>query len=307
MSTVTGVVIVIIVLVVLGAAGFVAWSQNRRRNLQKRFGPEYDRVVETHESTREAEQELLARQKRHDELQLRDLEPEARDRYRAEWKRVQENFVDAPESAVTEADHLLVRVMSERGYPTEGFEQQAADLSVEHAATIDRYRTANEISTRAAAKQASTEDLRQAMVHYRALFTELVGDNGTAEDERTLTSEKSEKSENEREARAAEDEREDRVTADERAAGTTADERAAGTTADERAAGTTVDDAEARTTADERAAGTTADERAAGTTVDDAEARTTADEQTRAEDEREARATSGTRTRRRRDGEDKGV
>jgi hypothetical protein len=273
MSTVTGVVIVIIVIVVLAGAGFVAWSQNRRRNLQKKFGPEYDRVVESHESTREAEQELLARQKRHDELQLRDLEPEARDRYRTEWKRVQENFVDAPESAVTEADHVLVRVMSERGYPTEGFEQQAADLSVEHAATIDRYRTANEISTRAAAKQASTEDLRQAMVHYRALFTELVGDNGTAEDERTRTDE------DDRAARAAEDEGQSRTAADDHEARTTVDEREVQTAAEDR---------ETRATADEPA-------------------RAGDDEQTRAADDREARAASGTRTRRRRDGEDKGV
>lgn len=174
MSTVAVVVIVIIVVVVLGVVGFVVRGQARRRGLQERFGPEYDRAVRSHESTREAEQELLARQKRHDELEIRSLDPEVRERYIAEWRQVQERFVDAPETAVTEADRLLTRVMSERGYPTEGFEQQVSDLSVEHAGTIDRYRTAHDISARAEAREASTEDLRQAMVHYRALFTELL-------------------------------------------------------------------------------------------------------------------------------------
>jgi hypothetical protein len=174
MSTVAVVVIVIVVIVVLGVVGFVARGQARRRGLQQRFGPEYDRTVESHESTREAEQELLARQKRHDELEIHPLDPEARERHLAEWRQVQERFVDEPETAVTEADRLLVLVMGERGYPTEGYEQQVSDLSVEHATTIDRYRKAHDISTQAEAKKASTEDLRQAMVHYRALFTELL-------------------------------------------------------------------------------------------------------------------------------------
>jgi hypothetical protein len=174
MSTVAVVVIVIVVIAVLGVVGFVARGQARRRGLRQRFGPEYDRTVESHESTREAEQELLARQKRHDELEIHPLDPEARERHLAEWRQVQERFVDEPETAVTEADRLLVLVMGERGYPTEGYEQQVSDLSVEHATTIDRYRTAHDISTQAEAKKASTEDLRQAMVHYRALFTELL-------------------------------------------------------------------------------------------------------------------------------------
>jgi len=182
MSTVAVVVIVIVVLVVLGVVGFFVRTQARRRGLQQRFGPEYDRAVASHESTREAEQELIARQKRHDELEIRPLDEAVREQHLTEWRQVQERFVDAPEAAVTEADRLLIRVMGERGYPTEGFEQQVADLSVEHAATIDRYRQAHDISTQAEAKKASTEDLRQAMVHYRALFTELLdtGDEDAA-------------------------------------------------------------------------------------------------------------------------------
>jgi hypothetical protein len=174
MSTVVVVVIVIVVIVALGAVAFFARGQARRRGLQQRFGPEYDRTVESHESTREAEQELKAREKRHDELEIHQLDPAARERHLAEWRQVQERFVDAPEEAVTEADRLLVLVMGERGYPTEGYEQQLSDLSVEHASTIDRYRQAHDISAQAEAKKASTEDLRQAMVHYRALFTELL-------------------------------------------------------------------------------------------------------------------------------------
>src|SRR3954452_12372832 len=158
MSTVAVVVIVIVVLVVLGVVGYLVRGQARRRGLRQRFGPEYDRAVKDHDSTREAEQELLARQKRHDELEIHALAPEARERYVTEWRPVQERFVDAPETAVTDADRLLVQVMGERGYPTEGYEQQVSYLSVEHAATIDRYRTAHDISGRAATKQASTED-----------------------------------------------------------------------------------------------------------------------------------------------------
>jgi hypothetical protein len=175
MSTPLLVVIVIVIIAVVAAGAYVAWKQSQRRGLQERFGPEYDRAVESHESRREAEQELLARQKRHEELDIRPLDLETRERHRVQWRLVQERFVDAPGTAVVEADQLLNLVMGERGYPTEGYEQQAADLSVEHAATIDRYRTAHDISERAGNDQASTEDLRQAMVHYRALFSELIG------------------------------------------------------------------------------------------------------------------------------------
>jgi hypothetical protein len=176
MSTAAVAVIVIVAVLVVAALGLLAWRQQQRRRLRERFGPEYDRTVERHSSTREAEQELRAREQRHRELPIRPLDPEACDRYRAEWQGVQERFVDSPQSAVGEADNLLVRVMKDRGYPTEDYDQQVADLSVEHAGTIDRYRTAHDIRGRADSGQASTEDLRQAMVHYRALFADLLGD-----------------------------------------------------------------------------------------------------------------------------------
>ncbi|GAA0351255.1 hypothetical protein NE235_23570 [Actinoallomurus spadix] len=180
MSTATVAVIVIVAVLVVVALGLLAHRQQQRRRLRERFGPEYDRTVERHNNTREAEQELRAREQRHRELPIRPLDPAARDRYRADWQRVQEHFVDSPQSAVAEADNLLVRVMKDRGYPTEDYEQQVADLSVEHAGTIGRYRTAHDIRGRADAGRASTEDLRQAMVHYRALFADLLGDDGAS-------------------------------------------------------------------------------------------------------------------------------
>lgn len=174
MSTVAVVVILIVVVLVIVVGAAFARTQARRRELRRRFGPEYERVVESHENTREAEQELLAREKRHEGLHIRPLDPEARERHLAEWRRVQERFVDAPGTAVTAAHHLLVQVMDERGYPAGGYEQRLADLSVEHANALDHYRKAHDISARAEADEASTEELRQAMMHYRALFTELL-------------------------------------------------------------------------------------------------------------------------------------
>ncbi|MEW9548462.1 hypothetical protein [Nonomuraea sp. NPDC050783] len=175
MTTSVWVAVVVVAVVALAAVGyFVGQRQKRRNHLRERFGPEYERVVSERENRREAEQELLAREERLNELDIRPLAPEARDAYANRWTTVQERFVDAPMAAVTEADQLVTSVMAERGYPTEDFEQRLSDLSVRHASTLDHYRAAHEISGRAARKEASTEELRQAMVHYRALFEELL-------------------------------------------------------------------------------------------------------------------------------------
>ncbi|MEO3814087.1 hypothetical protein ABGB17_34250 [Sphaerisporangium sp. B11E5] len=173
--TITWVAVVVAAVVAIVAVGYFATRQQRRRRLQERFGPEYERAVQERESRREAEQDLREREQRHARLDIKDLAPETRSMYAKKWTEVQERFVDAPGFAVTEADHLVTSVMSDRGYPTEGFEQQVADLSVAHGATLDHYRAAHEISSRAARQEASTEELRQAMVHYRALFEELLG------------------------------------------------------------------------------------------------------------------------------------
>ena len=121
-----------------------------------------------------AERELLSRERRHEELELHELDPARREQYREQWVRVQERFVDTPEAAVEQADGLVTVVMGERGYPTHGFEEKVAHLSVEHGRTMGHYRSAHAISGRAANGEASTEDLRQAMQHYRALFEELL-------------------------------------------------------------------------------------------------------------------------------------
>jgi hypothetical protein len=174
MTTLIWVAVVAVVVVALVAVGYLVLQQRRRDHLRERFGPEYERIVAEHDNRRDAEQELLDRERRHAELDLHPLTEQSRDTYANRWTEVQERFVDAPGFAVTEADQLVTAVMAERGYPTEDFEQRLSTLSVGHAKTLDHYRTAHEISGRAARKEASTEDLRQAMVHYRALFEELL-------------------------------------------------------------------------------------------------------------------------------------
>ena len=176
----TGAIIAIIVVILIVAALLVGLSAvRRRRRLQDRFGPEYDRAVSEH-GRRDAEAELAERERRVRHLDIKPLSPTARAQYASEWTAVQEQFVDAPQAAVTGAQTLVTAVMKDRGYPTEAFDQTVADLSVEHAATLDHYRAAHDISQRAGSGTASTEELRQAMIHYRALFTELLGQPGNS-------------------------------------------------------------------------------------------------------------------------------
>jgi hypothetical protein len=170
------ILVVVLVLLVAGALVAYAWTQARRRRLRRRFGPEYDRLAADTDHPRVVEKELAAREKRHAGLQIRPLPADARDRYAREWVAMQERFVDVPVEAVGEADRLVTAVMAERGYPTEDYEQQAADLSVEYGGTMSQYRAAHDVSRQAAAGAATTEDLRRAMVDYRALFEELLGE-----------------------------------------------------------------------------------------------------------------------------------
>lgn len=170
----TGAVVTIVVVIVLVvAAALLAVPMMRRRRLREKFGPEYERVVESHDDRGAAERELRERERRHAELEIRPLDEDSHERYTQQWAQVQERFVDDPESAVTEADELVTALMSERGYPTEGYEQQLADLSIEHANTLDHYRSAHDTRLRVG-DGASTEDLREAMVHYRTLFEDLL-------------------------------------------------------------------------------------------------------------------------------------
>ncbi len=173
MSTAAIVILVVVLVAVLFAAGWFLGGQARSRRLRNRFGPEYDRHLENAENRRAAERELAEREKRHAKLSLRPLSDTARVHYTEQWTRVQEHFVDAPAEAVAGAEDLVHTVMRDRGYPMDGFEQQAADLSVEHAEVVDGYRSAHEILGRYG--QATTEELRTALVHYRTMFRELIG------------------------------------------------------------------------------------------------------------------------------------
>ncbi|GAA2402756.1 hypothetical protein GCM10010191_07880 [Actinomadura vinacea] len=174
MSTILMVVLAVVIVALVAGAGYLLWSRARTRRLRQRFGPEYDRAVEQHGDRSAAERELMTRQRRHDELDLRELEPRQRERYREQWEHVQEQFVDTPKDAVEQADRLVMVVMGDRGYPTRDFEDRVEHLSVEHGRTLDHYRRGHDISARASRDEAGTEDLRQAMVHYRALFDELL-------------------------------------------------------------------------------------------------------------------------------------
>jgi hypothetical protein len=167
--------IVIVVLVVVGAV--LAWifaARQRSERLREQFGPEYDHIVKTAEDQRKAEEELEAREERVKSYQIHPLSPEQCERYSEAWRTTQAHFVDEPAEAVVEADQLVNNVMEDRGYPMADFEQRAADVSVDHANVVTNYRAAHDIALKNEQGEADTEDLRQAMVHYRALFEDLL-------------------------------------------------------------------------------------------------------------------------------------
>jgi hypothetical protein len=176
MATWIWIVIVVAVSLVVLAMVWAAMTKRRSHSLQDRFGGEYDRTIEQAGGRREGERELTAREKRHDELDLRPLPRDARERYRAQWEETQGLFVDDPRGAVADADRLVQRVMRARGYPVDDFEQRAADISVEHPDLVEKYRTAHGIARSSERGEASTEDLRQSVRHFRALFLVLLDD-----------------------------------------------------------------------------------------------------------------------------------
>jgi hypothetical protein len=178
MSTGTLLAIIIPVVVVVALVAAAAVVLSRRRKLRERFGPEYERTVGDADNRMAGERELKAREKRHDALELKPLDHTVKDRYTRDWTGVQEDFVDHPEGAVHDADRLVTSLMHERGYPTQDFDQQLKDLSVEHGRTLEHYRSAHEVDALSVRHQATTEQLRGAMVHYRVLFEELLTDGG---------------------------------------------------------------------------------------------------------------------------------
>lgn len=169
-----GLTVLVIVIIVA-----IAWLYRRRRRaatagLRQRFGPEYERAVQQHGSERKAESKLADREERVEKLKIRDLDPMERERFSGEWALVQSRFVDYPKGAVTEADELVSSLMKARGYPVADFDQRAADISVDYPRVVENYRSAHGTALRLGRGQASTEDLRTAMIHYRSLFEELV-------------------------------------------------------------------------------------------------------------------------------------
>ena len=173
------IIVAIVVVLILAAVFAVAQRRRRTQALQGRFGPEYDRTIERADSRRKAEAELREREERREQLDIRPLSAASRERFASSWEMTQRRFIDDPTGAVSEAHRLVIAVMRERGYPMDDFDQRAADISVDHPELVENYRAAHGISQRSESGQASTEELRQAALHYRSLFDELLG---TADD-----------------------------------------------------------------------------------------------------------------------------
>jgi hypothetical protein len=172
--TTTTTIILIVVLVALAAGAYLTVRYRESKRLQSKFGPEYDRTVQEQGSRLKAENRLGKLEKRVKRYQIRPLLPDERDRFQQTWHVIQLQFVDDPNTAVNEADRLISRIMTARGYPVEDFDQCAADISVDHPQVVENYRVGHEIVVRHVKGQATTEDLRRAMLHYRTLFEDLI-------------------------------------------------------------------------------------------------------------------------------------
>ncbi len=179
----TGLLVLAVLVAALVLAGLWLLARRRRsRRLRRQFGPEYERAVATAGSRQAAEAELEDRRLRREQLEIVGLDPGARDRHLRQWRLVQARFVDSPTEATRAADRLISEVMRERGYPVEDFEQRAADVSVDHPQVVDDYRAAHAIAEANERSEATTEDLRQALVHYRSLFEDLLEVSESDED-----------------------------------------------------------------------------------------------------------------------------
>jgi len=178
--TATEVLITVVVVVILALIAVAGWYMARRWSLRQRFGPEYDRLVAERDSRADAEKELRERARRYGELELRQLSEQDRAGYATQWEEIQARFVDEPNAAVADAESLVQEVVSTRGYPVSDHDELVNHLSVDHAHTIDHFREAHTINDTNLRGEATTEQLRQAMVHYRALLADLLG-NGTVQ------------------------------------------------------------------------------------------------------------------------------
>jgi hypothetical protein len=179
------VAIALIVGIAIGVAAIYLVQQRRTQRLRQRFGPEYERVVTETGDRPLAEARLEERRRRVEKLQIRSLTPAERARFQEDWRDVQARFVDDPGAAVNKADHLVGEVMSLEGYPMLEFEKRAEDISVDHPVVTENYREGHRLALKHDHGSASTEDLRKAMIHYRTLFEELVGQSEFVPSERT--------------------------------------------------------------------------------------------------------------------------
>lgn len=164
----------VVILALLAVAGWLLMRKKESQTLEKRFGPEYSRAVEELGSRSKAEAELKARQKRVEQLHIAPLAPAEAGRFSDAWRALQGRFVDNPKGVLVEADQLVREVMQKRGYPMGDFDRRAADISVDHPAVVDHYRAAHDIALRDRHGDVDTEGMRQAVIHYRALFAELL-------------------------------------------------------------------------------------------------------------------------------------
>jgi hypothetical protein len=182
MSTMQGIMVIVLIVVALVVMVVISIENGRRRRdkLRRRFGPEYDRAVQEFGSVARAEKELDKRARRAEQFQLHDLNDADRIHFSNAWIAVQAKFVDEPSSAVKEASQLIKTVMQARGYPVEDFEHRVADLSVGHANVLQHYRAAHVLAQANREGRANTEELRQAFVHYRALFSDLLAERKEA-------------------------------------------------------------------------------------------------------------------------------
>ena len=174
MTTQLMLVLIAGVVIIIAVSLLVVMRKQRTEHLRKRFGSEYDRTVGEARTVNEGETALLERQTRVERLQIRPLSPEDARRFGLAWRDVQAKFVDDPKGAIIDADGLVGEVMRARGYPLGDFEQRVADISVDHPNVVMNYRAARDIVQDHGRGRASTEDLRQAMVHFRALFADLL-------------------------------------------------------------------------------------------------------------------------------------
>jgi hypothetical protein len=180
-ATAVVIIVVAVVVIALVAIGMLMARRHQRAQLQQQFGPEWDRAVQAKGGPKAAEADLRDRVGRRKALALKPLQPADRDRYQQEWRRVQAEFVDQPAASLTLADGLVSRVMHDSGYPMDDFESQADLISVDHPDVVEHYRRAHGVSVDNQAGRASTEDMRQAFISYRALFAQFLGADSRAD------------------------------------------------------------------------------------------------------------------------------